>query len=123
MTYSLSVDETVNAGLELFKQIFTCNHRPNHKGLDRGSLPTAVQYLNERGLIKTKQRGQWLTICCPVHKAGAEENPSMRVSTADGHFRCMACGAKGGDIVSLHRLITGLGFRDAVNDLGGRFHD
>jgi hypothetical protein len=25
--------------------------------------------------------------------------------------------------VALHRLITGLGFRDAVRDLGGHFHE
>ena len=32
-------------------------------------------------------------------------------------------GVKGGDIVALHRLISGLGFIAAVRDLGGRFHD
>jgi len=47
----------------------------------------------------------------------------MRVSLRDGHFRCHACGAKGGDIIALHRLVTGLGFRDAVRDFGGRFHE
>lgn len=110
-------------GLRKFKRIFTGNHRASGRTLDRGSLPTPLQYLNERGLLKGKQRGEWTAICCPVHKQGAEDHPSMRVNAADGHFRCMACGAKGGDIVALHRLITGLGFREAVSDLGGRFHD
>jgi DNA primase len=45
------------------------------------------------------------------------------VSLTDGHFRCHACGVKGGDVIALHRLATGLGFVEAVHDLGGRFHD
>ena len=93
------------------------------KPLDRQSLPAPLHYLSARGLLKRKPRGEWAAICCPSHKDGAEKNPSLRVSLIDGHFKCMACGAHGGDIVALHRLITGLGFRDAVRDLGGRFRD
>lgn len=107
-------------GLSLYNRIFVC--RPN-RSLDRASLPTPLQYLTERGLLKGKQRGQWAAIRCPAHKAGGEDHPSMRVHLADGHFKCMACGTKGGDVVALHRLITGMGFRAAVKDLGARFHD
>ncbi len=107
-------------GLSQFRQIFQRNHK---SGLDHGSLPTPLQYLTERSLLEGKQIGQWVSIRCPAHKAGAESNPSMRVSVSDGHFKCMTCGAKGGDLVALHRLITSLGFRDAVRELGGRFHD
>jgi len=106
--------------LQLYERIFICKRG---SVLDRESLPAPLQYLTERNLLKGKARGTWASIRCPAHKAGAEEHPSMRVSIVDGHFRCMACGEKGGDIVALHRLITGLGFRDAVKDLGGRFHD
>lgn len=95
----------------------------NRKAIDRASLPSPLQYLTGRGLLKGKTRGEWISIRCPVHKAGAEDNPSLRVSLADGHFKCMACGASGGDLIALHRLITGLGFLDAVRDLGGRFHE
>ena len=70
-----------------------------------------------------KPRGNWTAIRCPAHKGGDETHPSMRVSLADGHFKCHACGAKGGDVIALHRLITGMGFRDAVHNIGGRFHD
>jgi hypothetical protein len=30
----------------------------------------------------------------------------------------MACGAKGGDIIALHRLLTGASFKDALRELG-----
>lgn len=108
-------------GLHLYERLFGHEHRG--RTLDRGSLPTPLQYLTERGFLKRKPKSEWASICCPVHKGGAEANPSLRVSTVDGHFRCMACGASGGDVVALHRLITGLSFRDAVRDLGGCFHD
>ena len=96
---------------------------PVRRALDRSSLPAPVKYLFERGLLKKKPRGEWVSIPCPVHKAGAEKTPSMRISLVDGHYKCMACGAKGGDIVSLHRLITGASFPEAVRDLGARFDD
>jgi CHC2 zinc finger len=95
----------------------------NSNSIDRASLPTPVAYLTSRGALKRRPRGDSVQILCPFHKAGGERHPSMLVSLVDGHFKCMACGAKGGDIVALHRLITGLGFKDAVRDLGGRFHD
>lgn len=98
-------------------------HIPGKRLLDRQSLPNPQQYLIERELLKLKPRGEWVSICCPAHAGGKEKNPSLRVSLIDGHFRCMACGASGGDLIALHRLTTGVGFLEAVRDLGGRFHD
>lgn len=98
-------------------------HITGNRLLDRQSLPNPLQYLTERELLKLKPRGEWASICCPAHAGGKEKNPSLRVSLTDGHFRCMACGASGGDLIALHRLITGVGFLEAVRDLGGRFHD
>jgi hypothetical protein len=92
-----------------------------HPALDRCSLPTPERYLLNRGLVRHVPKGAWVAIYCPIHKNGAEHHPSLRVNLRDGHFRCMACNVKGSDIIALHRLITGLGFRDAVRDLGGRF--
>ena len=109
-------------GLHLYRQIFSSKTRAGRRSLDPGSLPTPSQYLTERGLLKGKARGEWTAIICPAHKGGSENHPSLGVSMVDGHFRCHACGAKGGDIIALHRLATGLGFREAVRDLGGRFH-
>ena len=110
-------------GLDHYTRIFINKPNASRKCLDRGSLPTSLQYLTERGLLNGKVRGEWAAIICPAHKGGAEQNPSLRVSKVDGHYCCHACGVKGGDVVALHRLITGLGFLDAVRDLGGRFHD
>lgn len=85
---------------------------------DKALLPTPASYLDSRGLWSSRSRGAWAAIRCPVHKQGGESNPSLRVSLEDGHFRCMACGAKGGDILALHRLITGAGFIEAARELG-----
>lgn len=103
-------------GLRLYAQLFC---KPTAVSLNRESLPTPLQYLTERGLLIRRLKGEWALITCPSHKNGAEKNPSMSVNLTEGHFRCHACGAKGGDIIALHRLITGLGFRDALRELGG----
>lgn len=113
----------MNSNLHLYERLFTCIPGTTRKPLNRESLPTPLQYLTERGLLKRKPKSEWAAIHCPAHKGGAEKNPSLNVSMIDGHFRCTACGAKGGDILALHRLITGLGFVEAVRDLGGCFHD
>ena len=110
-------------GLHQYRRIFEGGGRGSRKVLDRQSLPAPLQYLTERGLLKRRPRAEWAAITCPAHKGGAEKTPSLSVSMIDGHFRCMACGASGGDLIALHRLITGAGFLEAVRDLGGRFHD
>jgi len=92
-----------------------------HRQLDRISLPAPANYLHQRGLLVKAPRGEWVSITCPAHAGGAERNPSLRVSLVKGNFKCMACGAKGGDVIALHRLITGASFIEAVLYLGGRF--
>ena len=109
----------MNTGLDFYQRLFG---RASRQSVDRASLPTPLKYLASRGLLKRKPPGEWATICCPAHKGGAEKNPSLRVSLVDGHFRCMTCGESGGDLIALHRLTTGLGFRETVRALGGRFH-
>ena len=118
----MPTNNLTNHGLARYQQIFGSKTSAGRRSLDHESLPTSLQYLTERGLLKGKARGEWAAITCPAHKGGAEQTPSLRVSQIDGHYRCHACGVKGGDIVALHRLVTGLGFREAVRDLGGRFH-
>lgn len=110
-------------GLTFYEKLFGSKPSNGRKSLDRASIPSPLQYLTGSNLLKGKTRGEWVSIRCPAHKGGAEDNPSLGVSLIDGHFKCMACGAKGGDLIALHRLITGMSFLDAVRDLGGRFHD
>jgi DNA primase len=109
-------------GLDHYRRLFGQQQQIRGR-LDRASLPSPISYLTERGLLCKRPRAEWVSIRCPKHKGGDERHPSMSVSLVDGHFACHACGAKGGDIVALHQLVTGLGFRDAVRDLGGRFHE
>lgn len=109
-------------GAEHYRRLFGSRQRNAHH-LDRGSLPTPARYLRDHGLFAGKVRGEWASIRCPAHKSGAEAHPSLRVSLTDGHFRCMTCGAKGGDIIALHRLLTGCGFVQAVRELGARLHE
>jgi len=111
----------VAGGLRAWEQFFGPSHWRGQ--VDRTTLPTPHEYLNERSLLSRRPRGEWALIRCPIHKHGAEAHPSMSISLVDRHFRCHACGAKGGDIIALHRLRTRLGFLAAVRDLGGRFHD
>lgn len=85
---------------------------------DKALLPTPARYLDSRGLLPAGARGSWVAIKCPAHKQGGESNPSLRVCLEDGHFRCMACGIKGGDLLALHRAITGLSFIEAATELG-----
>lgn len=85
---------------------------------EKDKLPTPAAYLNARGLLPGTIRGSWASVICPVHKQGGEARPSLRISLEDGHFRCMACGVKGGDVLALHRLLTGAGFVQAARELG-----
>ena len=107
------------AGLAHYRRLFGSTQRVGPT-LDKALLPTALRYLSERGLLIGQPRGEWCAIRCPIHNGGAETHPSLRVALSDGHFRCMTCGAKGGDVISLHRLLTGATFRQALADLGVR---
>jgi hypothetical protein len=40
------------------------------------------------------------------------------VNVETGGFRCMACNARGGDVLAFERLRTGKGFAEAARDLG-----
>ena len=77
-------------------------------------LPAPMGYFTAQG-VRLTGRGAWRSAICPFHD---DHSPSLRVNTDSGAFRCMACGAHGGDILEFHRLRHGLGFRQAARDLG-----
>ena len=80
----------------------------------RERLPTPGEYFKAQGL-KLSGGGEWKNALCVFHN---DTNPSLRVRLDTGAFRCMACGAHGGDVLAFHRLATGLPFIRAAKDLG-----
>lgn len=80
----------------------------------RERLPDPADYFESQGL-KLRGRGEWRSALCPFHE---DTRPSMRVRVDDGAFRCLGCGAHGGDVLSFHMQKTGLRFIEAAKDLG-----
>jgi DNA primase len=81
---------------------------------NRRRLPRPAQYYKSQGIVLTGG-GEWKNAQCPFHP---DRNPSLRVRLDTGGFRCMACGAHGGDVVDFHMQLYGMGFIEAVKDLG-----
>jgi DNA primase len=93
------------------KRSQTCFRRSS---FNRALLPTPADYFKAQGL-KLVGGGEWKTALCPFH---ADTRPSLRVRLDSGGFCCMACGARGGDVLAFHRLKTGLNFVEAARALG-----
>lgn len=81
---------------------------------ERQHLPDPASYYAEAGL-RLIGHGRWRSAICPFHD---DTRPSLRVNVETGGYRCMACGAKGGDVLAFHRLRHGLSFVQAAHDLG-----
>ena len=81
--------------------------------LIRDKLPDALTYYESEGLT-LQGRGKWRTAGCQFH-GGSD---SLRIHVERGAFICMACGAKGGDVLAYHQAAHGLGFVDAARALG-----
>jgi len=80
----------------------------------RDRLPHPFAYYRDQGL-KLKGGGEWKSAICPFHQ---DRKPSLRVRLDTGGFRCMVCGAHGGDVLAFHMLRHGLRFVDAARALG-----
>lgn len=80
----------------------------------RERLPDPLAYFEAVG-IRLSGRGAWRDAICPFHQ---DTRPSLRVHAESGAFKCMTCGAHGGDVLSFHRQRHGLGFADAAKALG-----
>lgn len=81
---------------------------------ERERLPEPLRYFEAVGL-PLLGRGAWRSAVCPFHD---DHNPSLRINVETGAYRCMACGAKGGDVLAFHRARHGLSFVQAAQDLG-----
>ena len=84
--------------------------------LNRSGMLSVETYLDREGL-DWKKSGAAALLRCPFHD---DTRPSLLLNLADGHYRCLACGERGGDLIAFHRQRTGLGFAEAVRELGGR---
>lgn len=81
---------------------------------DRSKLPSPEEYFCSQGLgLQGHRRATWKTSPCHFH-GGSD---SLRINTLTGGWICMACGEKGGDVLSYHMRITGMDFCAAAKDL------
>lgn len=80
----------------------------------RDRLPNPDRYYEAHGL-RFFGRGPWKSALCPFHN---DTRPSLRVHSETGSFRCMTCGAHGGDVLAFHQRRYGLRFIEAARQLG-----
>lgn len=87
---------------------------------ERDRLPDPVSYYEAQGLkLIGPSSAKWRTSECKFHGGG----DSMRVNVATGAFRCMNCGARGGDILAYHMAESNLEFVEAAKALGAWVED
>jgi DNA primase len=85
----------------------------------RKKLPSSITYYQSQD-IQLRGGGAWRDAICPFHK---DTKPSLRVNIEKGAYRCMVCGARGGDILAFHMHKHGLGFIQACQELGAWVED
>lgn len=93
--------------------------RPSQGRFNRFYLPTPIRLLDQLGILPQKENAKgYIKLRCPFHKDGNEKTPSLSMHKSEGHYRCHACGAKGGDILAFYMNITGKPFITAAKELG-----
>ena len=80
----------------------------------RALLPSSITYYERQG-ITLKGGGAWRDAICIFHP---DTKPSLRVNVEKGAYRCMVCGAHGGDVLAFHMHKHGLNFVEACKELG-----
>lgn len=81
-------------------------------------LPDTHSYFDSED-VRLVGRGAWKTGPCQFHGGG----DSLRVNTKSGGWVCMACGVKGGDVLSYHMQMYGMEFVEAAKALGAYVED
>lgn len=81
-------------------------------------LPDPIAYFDSEGITLTGN-GRWRTGRCELH-GGSD---SLRVNVESGAWRCMACHAKGGDVLSYAMQRHCLDFIAAARSLGAYVDD
>ena len=95
-------------------QYNTRAHYKQSGSFNKAALLPPSDYFAQQGL-KLTGGGEWRNAICPFHD---DTKPSLRVRLDTGGFRCMVCGAKGGDILAFHQQRYGLSFKQAAQQLG-----
>ena len=81
-------------------------------GFERDRLPDPRSYFESEGLKLGKGR-KWVTTACNFHQG----SDSMRINLHSGAWVCMACGARGGDVLAYHMAAYGMEFVEAAKAL------
>ncbi|MEX0686603.1 MAG: DNA primase [Balneolales bacterium] len=68
--------------------------------------------------VKLKRSGSGFTGLCPFHN---EKTPSFHVTPTMGIYKCFGCG-EGGDVFNFVMKIEGIGFTEAIRQLGDRYN-
>lgn len=76
--------------------------------------PDPLRYFARIGLT-LHGAGPWRSALCPFH---SDSRPSLRVRPDTGAFRCMVCGAHGGDVIAFEMRRTGKDFKSTARALG-----
>lgn len=90
-------------------------HVKNKKQFNKALLPSPSAYYDLQD-IKLIGRGEWRSALCPFHE---DRSPSLRINIKSGGFICMACNARGGDIIAFHQKRFNISFKSACSDLEG----
>ena len=87
---------------------------------DRSLLPEPTHFYESQGLkLKGPRQSKWRTTECNFH-GGSD---SMRINVVNGAFKCMNCGASGGDVLAYQMANQGQDFINAAKALGAWFDD
>lgn len=104
------------AGTRLLERLGVNPAKPKqrHPQFNRNNLPDPRTFWAGHGVTLPHRTG-WVTVKCLFHE---DRTASLSINTENGGFCCHACGAKGGDVLAAHRLLTGDSFVEAAKALG-----
>ncbi len=100
-------------GAYQWQKLYGSNANPRGE-FRRERLPDPPAYFEAEG-VRLSGRGAWRDAICPFHE---DTRPSLRIHAETGAFKCMSCGASGGDVLSFHRRRHVMGFVEAAKALG-----
>jgi len=87
---------------------------------DRALLPTPTNYYYKQ-FPDLKIKSKSVKVRCCFHEP--DDNPSLLISMIDGHFKCLACGIKGHDVLAFHMQRYDATFTQAVTYFGAWSHE